>query len=164
MIYLPTRKLSHYVMLLKITRAFLSNPGLLVILLYPAFPPSVYIQPSKMVSGIVDCPTQLTLVTWICQFVRCHRLLCSKTNTIEKYDEKNTAPKSASQWSSSRHDYLRKLHNWVCKKVVVSNLGLRNYISREFLPSWEGDYPQVVSQICSCNPLMKNFFVCSVQP
>ena len=30
-------------------------------------------------SHIVDCPTQLTLLTWICQ-------LCSTTNTSEKYE------------------------------------------------------------------------------
>ena len=28
---------------------------------------------------LVDCPTQLTLMTWICQ-------LCSMTNTSEKYE------------------------------------------------------------------------------
>ena len=34
----------------------------------------------KDVSGqVVDCPTQLTLVTWICQ-------LCFTTNTSEKYE------------------------------------------------------------------------------
>ena len=33
--------------------------------------------------GVVDCPTQLTLVTWICQ-------LCSKTNTSEKYERTQT--------------------------------------------------------------------------
>ena len=41
--------------------------------------------PKKKLSGkeggvpLVDCPTQLTLVTWICQ-------LCSMTNTSEKYE------------------------------------------------------------------------------
>ena len=30
-------------------------------------------------SKVVDCPIQLTLVTWICQ-------LCSTTNTSEKYE------------------------------------------------------------------------------
>ena len=39
---------------------------------------------------IVDCPTQLTLVTWICQ-------LCFMTNTSEKYDrtqQENLRPRT----------------------------------------------------------------------
>ena len=32
-----------------------------------------------MYTLLVDCPTQLTLMTWICQ-------LCSMTNTSEKYE------------------------------------------------------------------------------
>ena len=39
--------------------------------------------------GVVDCPTQLTLVTWICQ-------LCSKTNTSEKYER--TQPGNLLGW------------------------------------------------------------------
>ena len=58
--------------------ALVPNPLSLGSELAQAFQMQVKRDPVLFCTDVVDCPSQLTLVTWICQ-------LCSMTNTSEKY-------------------------------------------------------------------------------
>ena len=59
--------------------ALVPNPLSLGSELAQAFQMQVRRDPVLFCTDVVDCPSQLTLVTWICQ-------LCSMTNTSEEYE------------------------------------------------------------------------------